>query len=37
MTIHVHGTAFAFDPDEVIFELEMKNETPCYDLIDEQT
>ena len=37
MTIHVHGTAFAFDPSEVIFELEMKNDTPCYDIIEEQT
>ena len=37
MTIHVYGTAHAFDPDEVIFELEMKNDTPCYELLGEQT
>ena len=37
MTICVFGTAHAFDPDEVIFELEMKNDTPCYDLIQKQT
>ena len=37
MTIYVHGTAYAFDPNEVIFELEMKNDTPCYEIIDEQT
>jgi len=37
MTICVFGTAHAFDPDEVIFELEMKNDTPCYDLIQDQT
>lgn len=37
MTIIVYGTAHAFSPDEVIFELEMKNDTPCYDLVSEQT
>lgn len=37
MSIEVFGTTHAFDPDEVIFELEMKNDTPCYDLIGEQT
>ena len=37
MTIHVFGKAHKFDPDEVIFELEMKNDTPCYDLNAEQT
>ena len=37
MTICVYGTPHAFDPDEVIFELEMKNDTPCYELNAEQT
>ena len=37
MTICVYGTPHAFDPDEVIFELEMKNDTPCYELKGEQT
>ena len=37
MTIQVFGTAHAFATDEVIFELEMKNDTPCYELIGEQT
>ena len=37
MTIHVFGTAHAFNPDEVIFELEMKNETPCYEIDEAQT
>ena len=37
MTICVYGTAFVFDPNDVIFELEMRNETPCYELIGEQT
>ena len=37
MTIDVYGTAHKFDPDEVIFELEMKNDTPCYELNQEQT
>ncbi len=36
-TIHIYGTPHAFDPDEVIFELEMKNNTPCYDISEEQT
>ena len=34
-TICIYGTPHAFDPDEVIFELEMTNNTPCYDLIGE--
>ena len=33
MTLNVFGTAHAFDPSEVIFELEMKNDTPCYELL----
>ena len=37
MTICVFGTSHAFDPDEVIFELEMENDTPCYEFIGEQT
>ena len=37
MTICVFGTPHAFDPNEVIFELEMKNNTPCYEIMDEQT
>ena len=37
MTICVFGTPHAFDPDEVIFELEMENDTPCYEFIGEQT
>ena len=32
MTICVFGTPHAFDPNEVIFELEMKNDTPCYEV-----
>ena len=31
-TIYIYGTAYAFDPAEVIFELEMKNDTPCYEV-----
>lgn len=37
MTIYVFGTAHAFDPNEIIFELEMKNDEPCYDLLGIQT
>lgn len=37
MTICIFGVAHAFDPNEVIFELEMKNNTPCYHLAKEQT
>ena len=37
MTIQVFGTTHAFDPDEVIFELEMRNDTPCYEIMAEQT
>ena len=32
MTIQVFGTTFTFDPNEVIFELEMRNEQPCYEI-----
>ena len=35
MTIQVFGTTHAFDPDEVIFELEMRNDTPCYEIMAE--
>ena len=31
MTILVYGTSYLFDPNDVIFELEMKNQTPCYE------
>lgn len=37
MTICVFGVNHAFDPDEVIFELEMKNDTPCYELKSDQS
>ena len=36
-TICVFGTSHAFDPNEVIFELEMANDTPCYEIRNEQT
>lgn len=32
MTIKVFGKTFTFDPNEVIFELEMRNEQPCYEI-----
>ena len=32
MTIHVFGTPHAFDPAEVIFQLEMKNDEECYEI-----
>ena len=37
MTICIFGVAHAFDPDEIIFDLEMKNDTPNYDLTEAQT
>ena len=37
MTICVFGTSFQFEPNDVIFELEMKNETPCYTIVGLQT
>jgi len=36
-TIYVFGVAHAFHPSEVIFELEMKNDTPCYEVKGPQT
>lgn len=33
----IYGQAHAFDPNEVIFELEMKNDTPCYEVKGLQT
>ena len=36
MTIHVFGTPHAFDPAEVIFQLEMKNDEECYEIEGEQ-
>ena len=35
-TIMIFGTAHQFDPNEVIFELEMLNHTPCYDSHEDQ-
>ena len=37
MIIFVYGTAHTFNPYDVIFDLEMKNDTPCYELIGRQT
>ena len=37
MTINIFGIAHAFDTDEIIFDLEMKNDTPNYDLNEAQT
>ena len=37
MTINVFGTPHAFNPNEIIFELEMRNEQECYEVIGQQT
>ena len=37
MTICIFGVPHAFDPDEVIFDLEMRNDMPCYNIDKEQT